>query len=187
MKKFCLFSFALFFASALYAQKAGFKNNLVYDAALTPNLAIELAVGRKTSLELGAGYNPFSLDGGKQWKHWLAQPEFRWWFCERFNGAFFGIHALGGEYSFARVDFPFNIFDDMKTHRYEGWYAGGGVSVGYQWILGRHWGLEVTAGGGYVRTYYEKYTCEECSSLAGKGDKNYFGPTKAALSFVFFL
>jgi hypothetical protein len=187
MKKLGLLLVAIFFASALHAQKAGLKNNLIYDAVLTPNLALELALGRKTSLELGAGYNRFSLDGGKQWKHWLAQPEFRWWFCERFNGAFFGVHALGGEYSFARVDFPLNIFDDLKTHRYEGWYAGGGVSFGYQWILSRHWGLEATAGVGYVWTPYEKFTCDECSSLADKGNKSYIGPTKAALSFVFFL
>jgi hypothetical protein len=186
MKKPALLFAAVLFCGTVCAQKVALKNNFLYDATATPNLALELGLGKKTSLELGAGYNPFDFTNDRQWKHWLAQPEFRLWFCERFNGAFVGVHALGGEYSFAKVDFPFNVFSDLKDYRYEGWYAGGGVSFGYQWILGRRWGLEATVGAGYVRVQYDKYTCAECASKVDSGYENYLGPTKAAISIVFF-
>jgi hypothetical protein len=187
MRKLILSFAALLFCGAVSAQKVALKNNLVYDAALTPNIALEIGLGKKTSLDLGAGYNPFDLGNDMRWKHWLAQPELRWWFCERFNGAFAGVHALGGEYSFARIDLPLGVFSDLKEYRYEGWYGGGGVSVGYQWIVGPRWGVEASVGAGYVRVVYDKYTCAECSTNVGKGSKNYFGPTRAALSLVFFL
>jgi hypothetical protein len=187
MRKLILLFVTLLFCGALCAQKVALKNNLLYDAALTPNLALELALGKKTTLDLGAGYNPFDFRNDRQWKHWLAQPELRWWFCERFNGAFLGVHALGGEYSFAKIDLPLSVFSDLKDYRYEGWYAGGGVSFGWQWILSRHMSLEATVGAGYVRVQYDKFTCAECSSRVGNGYEEYLGPTKAALSLVFFL
>ncbi len=40
-------------------------------------------------------------------KHWLVHPEFRYWLCERFNGHFFGVHLLGGEYNISKVKLPF--------------------------------------------------------------------------------
>ncbi len=187
MRKLILLFAAVLFSGTLCAQQVALKNNLVYDATLTPNLALELGTGMKTTLELGVGYNPFEFNDGKQWKHWLVQPEFRYWFCERFNGTFLGVHALGGEYSFAKTNWPFAVFDDLKDYRYEGWYAGGGVSVGYQWILSKRWSVEATVGLGYARVYYEKYRCEGCATLLEDGHKNYFGPTKAGVSFVFFL
>jgi putative salt-induced outer membrane protein YdiY len=187
MRKLILLIVLVLFCGTLFAQKIALKNNLLYDATLTPNLAMEFALGAKTTLDLGAGYHPFDLGNDRQWKHWLAQPEFRWWFCERFNGAFVGAHALGGEYSFAKLDLPLGVFSDLRDYRYEGWYGGGGISVGYQWILGRRWSLEAAVGAGYVRVQYDKYTCAECAAKVGNGYKNYFGPTKAALSLVFFL
>lgn len=117
----------------------------------------------------------------------MIQSEFRYWFCERFNGAFIGAHLLAGEYSVAKVDFPFNVFSDSKNYRYEGEYYGGGVVFGYQWILNKRWNLELAIGAGYARVGYDKYPCTECGSLIDRGHKNYFGPTKASVSFLFFL
>jgi hypothetical protein len=186
MRALFILFFAVFISGSLFSQGFAIKNNFVYDATLTPNLSLELGIGKKTTLDLGFGYNPFEFGSGRRWKHWLAQPEFRYWFCERFNGSFLGVHALGGEYSFSRIDFPFNVFDDLKDYRYEGWYAGGGFTFGYQWILSRHWSIEAALGVGYARVYYDQYRCAACAAKVGDGYKNYFGPTKAALSLVFF-
>lgn len=163
------------------------KTNILYGATLTPNLALEIGLGKKTTIELGGGYNFYEPSSGKLWKHWLVQPEFRYWFCERFNGTFLGVHALGGEYSFAKIDFPLAVFDDLKENRYEGHYYGGGITLGYQWILGKRWNLEASVGAGYVRVHYDKYKCTNCGSSIDNGVKNYWGPTKAAISLLFFL
>ena len=178
---------ALPFWGELSAQNVALKNNLLYDATLTPNLSLEIGLGKKSTLDLGAGYNPFEFSDGKQWKHWMVQPEYRYWFCEKFNGTFIGAHLMGGQYSFAKVDMPMAVFSDLKDYRYEGYYYGGGFVVGYQWILGKKWSLELALGAGYLRVQYDKYPCAQCGQKLDSGFKNYFGPTKAAVSILFFL
>lgn len=179
-----LFAFGMF-AFAASAQKVAIKNNILYDAALTPNLGVEIGLGRATTLDLSGNYNPFELKDNKMWKHWLIQPEFRYWLCERFDGSFFGLHGLGGEFNASNVELPFGMVKELKNHRYEGWYWGAGVSYGYQWMLSRKWGIEATVGVGYIKWNYEKYECHECAPLLEKSSKNYFGPTKAAINLVF--
>lgn len=163
------------------------KVNFLYGATLTPNAGVEFGLGKKSTMDISAGYNFYDPSNGKQWKHWLIQPEYRWWFCERFNGAFIGGHLLGGQFNFAKIDFPFNVFSDLKDNRYEGEFYGVGAVFGYQWILGKRWNLELAIGAGYVRVDYDKYGCDTCGPAIDKGHKNYFGPTKASVSLLFFL
>ena len=137
--------------------------------------------------QLYGGYNPFTFGNHKRFKHWLAQPEFRYWTCERFNGTFWGVHLHGGEFSVAGISLPFKIFPSLKDHRYEGYFYGGGVSVGHQWLLSKHWSLEASVGVGYAHWVYDKYRCVNCSPKIKSGHKNYVGPTKAAVSLVYFI
>ena len=84
-----------------HAQQVALKTNLLYDATLTPNLGLEMGVGKKHSVQLFYGLNAWKFGHGedrKYAKHWLLNPEYRYWFCHRFNGSFVGIHAFGGEY-----------------------------------------------------------------------------------------
>lgn len=83
---------------SVWGQKIGIKNNLLYDATLTPNLGVEMSVGKKSTLDLSAGLNPFTFNDGKKFKHWLVQPEYRRWFCEKFNGTFWG-----GSFAWRRI------------------------------------------------------------------------------------
>ena len=77
------------------------KTNGLYWATSTPNLSFEIAPRRNKKLtwDILVGYNPFTYKNNKKLKHWLIQPEVRWWICERFNGHFFGLHAYGGEFN----------------------------------------------------------------------------------------
>ena len=187
MKKvILLLAFAAMTAST-GAQKVAVKNNVVYDVLATPNLGVELGLGRATTLDISGNYNPFEKDDGKMFKHWLVQPEFRYWLCERFNGHFFGVHLLGGEYNISKVKLPFGLARDGKEHRYDGWYVGGGFSYGYQWMLARKWSIEATVGVGYVRFDYDKYGCRDCSPRLESGTKNYFGPTKLGVNLIFII
>lgn len=169
------------------AQKVALKTNLLYDATTTPNLGAELAMGKKSTLQLFYGLNPwkFASDRTKQLRHWLLMPEYRYWTCQKFNGHFFGIHALGGQYNVGGIDLPNPIFKDLDEKRYEGWYAGGGLTYGYQWLLSRHWNLEASVGVGYIRFHYKEFPCTECGALIQENNKNYFGPTKLALSLMY--
>ncbi len=173
--------------SAAYGQKIALKTNALYRATTTPNLGIEASLGRKHSVQLFYGLNPWKQSGGDQTslRHWLLMPEYRYWFCQSFNGWFIGAHLMGGEFNMASVDLPFGVFNELEDHRYEGWYAGGGITAGYQWPLSKHWNIEASLGIGYDYIKYDKFRCGECGERLKSDHTNYFGPTKLALSVLY--
>lgn len=168
------------------AQVVGIKTNLVADATTTMNVALEIATAPKNTLDLYVNYNPWELGNGKLIKHLLVQPEYRFWFCEKFAGSFLGVHLHGGLFNMTGVKLPFDMYPGLQTNRYEGEFIGGGVSYGYQWVLSKHWNLEANIGAGYAFINYDRYQCGDCGKRLEKDkDKHYFGPTKAALSIVY--
>lgn len=190
MKKITLLIIILLsghFSSEIKAQKIAVKSNLLYDATATLNMGMELGLSRKWTLDVPVNLNLWKLGSDTRFTHWGVQPEARYWFCERFRRSFIGIH---GHYADFNVGgFPdWSIFSqNMKDNRYQGYLYGGGVSFGYAWILKKRWGLEVTAGLGYAHIVYDKYPCQQCGSVIKSGHKNYFGPTKAGVSLIYFI
>lgn len=168
------------------------KTNLLYGAdARTPNLGVEVGLGRRTALEISGSYNWFNLDGSntnsKKLVHWVVQPEFRYFLCERFNGHFFGVHALYSHYNIGGYELPLLLGRSSADFRHEGWALGAGLTYGYQLMLGKRLNLEFSAGLGYVNLRYDKYDCPKCGSKIGTETKNYFGPTKAAISVIYII
>ena len=170
------------------AQQVAVKTNLLYDATTTPNIGAEVGIGKKHSMQVYYGLNPWKFDtdsGEKYFKHWMIAPEFRYWFCHRFQGSFIGIHGLGGEFNAANVKLPFGMYDQLRDHRFEGWYIGGGLTYGYQWVLSRHWNFEASVGLGVVYAEYQKFECGECGRKIKDDNTVYVGPTKAVLSLLY--
>ena len=181
---------ALFAGMFASAQKVAFKTNLLYDATATVNAGIEIVLAPRWTLDISGNFNDWTMSHNRKWKHWLVQPEARYWFCERFSGHFIGIHAHGGEYNFGNlkngIKFLGSDFSKLTDNRYQGWYVGGGLSYGYAWILGKHWNLEAELGIGYIYTRFDKYPCAECGEkIEEDASHHYFGPTKLALSIVY--
>ena len=185
----CLLLALTMIASGAKAQNIALKSNLLYDAALSPNLGIEVGLTSRWSLELSGHFNNWTVGDGHRWKHWMLQPEARYWFCERFGGHFIAVNAIGGEYNFGRLgwhDFLGSDFSNLRNRRYQGWAAGAGVGYGYTWMLSRHWNLEAEAAVGWIYTRYESYPCASCGSKLESGRvHNYVGPTKLALNIVY--
>lgn len=175
----------VFGCSVMHAQDVSIKNNILYDAALTPNLSAEVGTGVKTSLDLLFAYSPFNYSGNKTWKHILVQPGFRYWLCDRSNGSFVGVHAHWAAFNEGGIDMPFGIWNSLKDHRYQGQLWGGGISYGYQWPLSRHWAMEAEIGLGYAYIHYKKYKCETCGDQLEKTHTNYVGPTKAIFNIIY--
>lgn len=171
------------------AQFVGLKTNLLYGGlALAPNLGVEVALGRRTTLDFSVGYNPWHLHGSTpKMVHWLGQVEFRYWFCERFTGAFIGAHALGGAFNIEGHRLPLLLGDDSKDFQYHGQAYGGGVSFGYQFILARRWNLELELGVGYARLHYDKYDRQPDNNWIESTHRDYFGPTRAGVSIIFLI
>ena len=176
---------------AARAQQVAVKSNLLYDiAALTAIAGVEVALAPRWTLDLSANYNGWTLSHERRWKHWLVQPEARYWFCDRFVGHFLGVHALGGQYNIGgvknHISFLGSDFSKLSDRRYQGWFVGAGIAYGYAWILGRHWNLEAELGVGYIYTRYDSYPCASCGKkLAEDRPHRYVGPTKAAINLVY--
>ena len=174
----------------LQAQKAAIKTNLLSDAFMNINLGTEIGLAPRWTLDLTGQFNGWTLSHNRRWKHWAAQPEARYWFCDRFGGHFFGMHAHGGYYNIGGFDGRLNLLGTdarkLKDARFQGWFVGGGVAYGYAWVLGRYWNLEMEFGFGYSYTRYDQFRCVGC----GKSEKtnqphHYIGPTKAAVNLVY--
>ena len=172
-----------------HTRQFGIKTNLLYWATTTPNLGVEMAVGKKHTAQVFFGLNPWKQSGGdhSSLRHWMVMPEYRYWFNQNFDGWFLGAHALGGQYNVGGVKFPFGLLKGLRNHRYEGWYVGGGITAGKQWNLSKHWNLEASLGLGYIHTAYDKFNCGTCGEKLKSAHKNYVGPTKVALSLIYLI
>lgn len=171
------------------AQDVALKTNLIYDALLTPSVGVEVGLAPKWTVDVSGQINNWDVNN-HLWKQWVIQPEARYWLCQRFSGHFFGAHALGGQYNFGHVDLPFKFlgtdFRELKEYRRQGWMVGAGIAYGYSWILDRHWNFEAEIGIGWIYTRYDTYRCADCGKkVKANTPHNYFGPTKAAINFVY--
>lgn len=184
------------------------KTNLLGWATTTTNIGLEVGAGRHTTLQLMGYLNPWELGQDRHYRLWTLQPEYRYWFCSKFNGHFLGFHVLGGQYNAKNINFPLqslvwghsyeenngfpdsdhegscpNIEGANSGRHVEGWHFGLGISYGYQWILSKHWNLEASIGVGYVyspMTYYGR-----CQRTIDRRHLNYIGPTNAQISFMY--
>ena len=182
---------ALCAAQMSTAQRFAVKNDLLDDALLNPNLAAEVKLAPKWSLELLGQINAWELNHGeKMWKHWLAMPEARYWLCDVWDGHFFGAHVFGGQYNIGGIKGMTNFlgtdFSKLADYRYQGWYVGAGIAYGYDWIINRHWNIEAEIGIGWAYTRWDQFRCVGCGKKIKENQPhNYFGPTKAAINVVY--
>ncbi len=174
------------------AQQAGIKTNLLYWATTTPNIGLEWRLAPHYTLSATVGYNAFNFPNrtdtngvavNPKLHHWLVMPEAKYWFCRVFERHYIGFHALYGQYNAGGMKFP----KFLEDARYDGWAAGAGLSYGYQWALGKRWGLEASVGVGYIYLRYDKYNCGACGDKQGNYRRHWFGPTKAAVSFIYYI
>lgn len=182
--------FLLCSAFVARSQDVALKSNLLMDGFLNPNIGVEVSVAPKWSIELTGQGNFWTLSDGKKWKHWLLQPEARYWFCQAFDGHFIAVHAIGGVFNVGHINLPFSAFGHnfrtMRDNRYQGWAVGGGIAYGYSWALSKHWNIEAELGLGYAHTRYDVFECVGCGRKTAAGrHRNYVGPTKAAVNLVY--
>jgi len=170
-------------ADTVSAQQVSVKSNVAYLATATPNIAVEIGLSPRVTLEVAGGYNPFGGEE-KSFKHFLIQPSVRWWLWRNFAGTFIGVHAHGGTYDVG----GFGPLSTLKENNYDGWLLGAGVSIGRHWLLTDRLGIEAEIGVGYARMQYDKYPYGESEPAESKKFRNnYFGPTRLNFSLVYYL
>ena len=79
--------------------------------------------------------------------------------------------------------------DEEKTsYRRKGWGMSAGITAGYKFYLSSRFRIDVNLGVGYALLEYDKYQLGgEYANFAEeiKKTKNYVGPTKIGVSFVY--
>lgn len=185
-----LLTLGLSLTQGMSAQNVAVKTNLVYDVAANVNAGIEFGLAPKWTVDVSGNFNAWDMSHNRKWKHWLVQPELRYWFCDRFAGHFLGMHLHGGQYNVGglknSMSFLGTDFSKLSDNRYQGWFTGVGLAYGYTWMLGEHWNLEAEIGLGYSYTKYDRFECVGCGKkIEEDKSHHYVGPTKAAINLVY--
>ena len=198
---FCLLLLLLFIGggtSRVSAQDWAIKTNIVYDATATVNLGVEVGLAPKWTLDVSGNFNAWSKNEATKWKHWFAQPEFRYWFCEAFQGHFIGINGNFTQFNMGSVSVPLQrVFinlapenapvTDLSVSRAEGWAVGAGITYGYAFPIARRWNIEFTAGFGWWYTTYSQYESRKCGLFQETVQIHALGPTSLGISFIYMI
>ena len=165
------------------------KTNLLFDAALMPNVEIEVPVGKRWSVNGEYAFPWWQFDRGKYCMQVLMGGlEGRYWLGSRKSredrevliGHFLGLYAGGGKYDL-----------QWGEKGYQGeFFIAAGVSYGWATRIARHLHLEFNIGIGLLRTDYRHYHARDNYQTLlwqENGKYTWFGPTKAKISLVWLL
>ncbi len=163
------------------------KNNLLYDAILLPNLAVEFSLPRRWSIELEGMWSWWGPSGSKHLYHRIQAGgvEVRKWLGNRDRTPLTG-HFLGAYGYFGNYDIRLNGtgFQGPKGS------VSAGLTYGYSTPLARRLNLEFTLGVGYVAGEYYKYSYDEANNRypwRSTERLRWFGPTKAKISLAWLI
>lgn len=175
--------------SGVMSQQVAVKTNLLYWMTGTINAGAEVALSEHSTLGATFNYNPWTIGSDNKIQHWFFRPEYRYWVTEKYTRLFFGVHLMPGGFEVGGFKIPFigdRIFKGLQTNYYKGSFFAGGVSIGYQFYVGPHWNLELSAGAGLARISYHT------EPVNGPKRKNYVNkvhylpmPTEIGFSFVY--
>lgn len=202
MKRLAILVISLLFICDIVSDAQNFaaKSNVVYWASTTPNAGVECSIAPRFTFELEGAYNPWTLnrENNMKVKHWLVSPEFRYWFCEAFQGHFIGINGNFTQFNMGSVSVPLQrVFinlapenapvTDLSVSRAEGWAVGAGITYGYAFPIARRWNIEFTAGFGWWYTTYSQYESRKCGLFQQTVSKHVLGPTSLGISFLYMI
>ena len=162
------------------------KTNLLFDAALMPNIELEVPIGKRWSLN-GEYMFPWwlinddryclqILMGGLEVRYRPGKRSGR----DVLTGHFIGLYAGGGKYDLQWV-----------KNGYQGeFFIAAGVSYGYAHSIARNLRLEYNIGIGMLRTDYRHYHSRDNHRTLlwqENGEYTWLGPTKLKISLVWLI
>ena len=153
----------LFITNSASAQQVTLSNNLLYDAALTPNLRLGYVPDSTSHWSYGftVGFNPWPRGNftKKKWRHLVLSPEIRYWTDSLKVGHFFGANAMYSHFNAGYTDFL--LYKGVKDERRQGDLVAVGAFYGYTWRLGRRWTMEAFGGLAVGYAWYDRFVLDE--------------------------
>lgn len=161
------------------------KTNALYDAALVPNVGVEISLGKGWSVGANWMYAWWSNRSKNNfWRIYGGDVEVRKWFGQKASEKPLQGHHVGVYGQLATYDFEFG----GRGYLGDKWTYGGGVSYGYSLPLGKRLNMDFTLGLGYLGGEYKEYLPIEGHYVWQVTKRlHWWGPTKAEVSLVWLL
>ena len=153
------------------------KTNIAAWVGTIMNVAAEVQVANRVSIELPMLWCPWKISESQSVKIFAVQPEVRRWLAQPAEGHFFGIHAHVGWYNVRWKD---DRYQDAGHP-----LLGAGVSYGYTLPLSNRWAGEFTLGAGYANTRYDTFYNIQNGARINTDTRNYWGITRVGVSLVY--
>lgn len=162
---------------ALTDRYMAIKSNLAYDAVAILNLAYEVQLSQKFSLEIPVMWSLWDWEADNGVRTVTLQPGVKYHFGEQGSG-----HAVGADLGIGW----FNMRHNKKRYQDTG-RPMMGVSLNYSYTLplGKRWAAEFSVGVGYVNMSYNTYYNIENGAKISKNERNYVGPTRIGISLSY--
>lgn len=161
------------------------KSNLLYDAAVVPNIGVEVYLGKQWTVLGDWFYTWFKNDN----KHRYWQGYGGYLGLRKYFGAKAQEHPFTGHHA--------GVYGLMLTHDVEfggrgyqmpDWGFGGGVEYGYSAPIARRLNLDFSLGVGFQDgTYYKYVPMDNHYVWQSTHKRHWFGPTKAEVSLVWLI
>ena len=161
------------------AQSFALRNNLLYDATLTPNMGADIRLDSLWTLGAVVGINAWDVDKekNKKWRHLLIEPNVRRWLNRTpFSKSYLEGDLIYSHFNVGNTTIPFSLYDAVKEKRLQGDLFALGGKYGYSWILARHWRIEAEAGIAIGYAWFKEYECATCGQQLGEGDRIFLLP-----------
>lgn len=169
------------------------KTNMLYDAALVPNLGAEFYLGKNMSVFGEWMYAWWDNDGRHDyWRTYGGDLGIRWWFGSKAHDKPLTGHHIGIYGGILTFDF------ELGETGYMGGKPGGslwdrymvnaGIEYGYSLPVAKRLNIDFLIGLGYLGGNYIKYFPFDNDYYSEKEySMRFFGPTKAEVSLVWLL
>lgn len=163
-----------------YLKAINLRTNLLYDAALTPNIGVEMPFRQHWSVSMDFNFAWWGkTQSNRVWRLWDISMEYRRWLKPFGNGHFTEGHHIGIYMSAANYDFQFGN---------RGWQVhdcgfSAGMAYGYAFTINSRLRLDCWVRAGYSGAKRIRYhvVCGEKESYF-RGWNNYYGPTGAGIT-----
>lgn len=165
------------YSEAARTPRLSIGTNLLYLAALAPNVTAEYYFPDSHWSVSAAFTMPWWKKESKNRFYQIRQylAEGRYWMGDSpVKGHFLGYNIHGGLYDL-----------ENKRTGYYGEFVGTSLTYGYKFRLNKNLALELSVGGGYIYTNYDKYLpIDGCYMYQSTHNTHYWGVTKAGISLI---
>lgn len=161
------------------------KTNALYDAALVPNVGVEVYLGKQWSVSANWMHAWWSnRSKNKFWRIYGGDVEVRRWFGNKAEEKPLQGHHVGIYGQLVTYDLEFG----GRGYLGDKWTYGGGISYGYSLPVAKRLNMDFTIGLGYLGGEYKEYLPIEGHYVWQITKRlHWWGPTKAEVSLVWLL